>query len=101
MAKNLSKGCSIIFFQFLLLGTISLIVNFGSYLLPTDLAKLFIPMIVAAIPTVFIVISIYRIIMKRYYILAPSNPYEYNKMAQITLTKDDAIYVRKFLRTKN
>lgn len=97
MGKNRAKGCLMVCLQFVILGFIFLVVQIGNFLLPSDLAKVVISVVLAALITAVIVGNIYRIVMRRYYILAPSNPYEYDKMAQIKLTKDETIYVKKWL----
>lgn len=86
------KGCFMIMLSFLMLGVLSLLVQF-SYLLPDTIRYILVPIIVAFFFASFIASRIYGFTMKRYKVLAPDQPYEYKKMAMITYTKDDKKFV--------
>lgn len=103
MLKKQLKGCLMVIFMFIVALFFSACSQVCVYFFPEYKAIVGIAMIcvVAAVFAGIISYNIYNFVMKRYKVLAPEEPYEYTKMADITYTKNENRFVRKMVRISN
>lgn len=100
MLKRQLKGCMLLVFMFIVVSFLICGMRLGIYLYPQYEAIIVVIVIAisAAIFATIISYNIYNFVMKRYKVLAPDEPYEYKKMAEITYTKNDAKFIRALPR---
>lgn len=88
MLKQQLKGCLMIVFMAIIGGFIAVVTKVSFYLFPGILTAVILSALFAATFAIIISTNIYLYTMKRYKVMAPIEPYEYKKMAQISYTKD-------------
>lgn len=98
MSHSKERGCLTAVFTMGYYLFLIIAIGVCKFLLPENIARYILPFIIATFISIIVAGNIYRIIMKRYHVLAPDNPYEYNKMAEVSFTKDEVNYIKKSVK---
>lgn len=92
MLEQRMKGCLISVAYFTMMVIVVLTLRIVLWLMPTVLGCIIVSAIAGGIFAGIIAGKIYRFTMKRYKVMAPESPYEYTKMAELKLTKDEVVF---------